>query len=215
MIDQEKLDNQEETITFSTQQDDEYGLPEAEFSPIGTEPVHAEPEEPVQPIRSKVSEQPKQSRSTWPVWVGVFVLLGLAGFFLYFFVYDQQEAPVTPPVVQTVTPQPEPEPIIEEPAPVVEEEWTPAQPAVGQITTISGRTGRYYVIVGSFIDSDMAADYAVKLSKQGHNVTIIEPVGDRKFYRLGVKEGDTFSQLSEELDTYKSTFGQDIWVVRY
>lgn len=213
MIDQDKLNNQEETITFSSQLDEEYGLPEAEYSPIADEEIIAQSEEPVQPIHKKVVEPKTQSSNLWPVWVGVAVLLCLAGFFLYFFIFDKEEVPATPPVVERATPQPEP--IYEEPEAVVEEEWTPAKPETGEITTISGRTGRYYVIVGSFIDSDMAADYAVKLSKQGNNVTIIEPTGNRKFYRLAVKDGETFDQLNDELDTFRSTFGQDIWVVRY
>jgi hypothetical protein len=214
MIDQDKLNNQEETITFSSQQDEEYGLPQAEYSPIAEEEIIAEYEEPVQPSRSRVSEPAPQSRTTWPLWLGAIVLLGLAGFSLYFFVFAQEEVPVTPPVVERV--EQEPEPIFEEPEPVMEaEEWVPSKPESGEITTISGRTGRYYVIVGSFIDSDMAADYAVKLSKQGNSVTIIEPTGNRKFYRLAVKDGESFDELNDELDTFKSTFGQDIWVVRY
>jgi LPXTG-motif cell wall-anchored protein len=215
MIDQDKLDNQEETITFSSQQDEEYGLPEAEYSPIAEEEIIDEYEEPVQYSRNRVAEPQTESRTTWPIWLGaVVLLLGLAGFALYFFVFAQEEVPVTPPVVERVVE--EPEPIFEESEPIMEaEEWVPTKPESGEITTISGRTGRYYVIVGSFIDSDMAADYAVKLSKLGNTVTIIEPTGNRKFYRLAVKDGESFDELNEELDTFRSTFGQDIWVVRY
>ena len=40
----------------------------------------------------------------------------------------------------------------------------PPAPAIGTIETLSGRSGRYYVVVASSIDGDLIMDYAKKLS---------------------------------------------------
>jgi cell division protein FtsN len=212
MYDQEKLNNQEEA-TYQVQQDDEYGLPEVEFSPIDQyEPVAA-----AEPVHTKreIDLQPKQERSSWPIWVGIIVLLAVAGFSLYYFVFKPEEQVVVTPVAQTPAPVQEVEPQIIEEAPPVENNWVPEAPKEGSVTTITQKTGRYYVIVGSFIDGDMAGDYAKKLAGEGRAVTLIEPSGNKKFYRLGVSDADSFSAASEELDNLKGTFGQEIWIVRY
>ncbi|MBW3544364.1 MAG: SPOR domain-containing protein, partial [Bacteroidetes bacterium] len=108
----------------------------------------------------------------------------------------------------------EEKPEVVEPAPV-EESWRPAPPKEGSVTAITARTGRYYVVVGSFIDGDMAGDYAKKLAAAGRQVTLIEPSGNRKFYRLGIMDAGSFGEASAQLDDLKSTFGQEIWVYKY
>ena len=210
MYDQEKLNSYNET-GYQSQQDDEYGLPETEFNPLDQNQPEAEEE--VYAPKREIDLQPQQKTSYWPIVLGVILLLAVAGFSIYYFVFNKpEEAVVAPPVVAVQQPEPE---VIEE-APV-EETWTPepAAPKEGSVTAITGKTGRYYVVVGSFIDGDMASDYAKKLAAQGQEVTLIEPTGDRKFYRLGIYGADSFAEASAELDNLKNTFGQDIWVVRY
>ncbi|AHM58831.1 sporulation domain-containing protein [Flammeovirgaceae bacterium 311] len=214
MYDQQNLNNQDET-TYQIQQDDEYGLPEAEFSPI----ENAQPVAAAEPVRQKreIDLQPKQERSSWPIWAGIIILLAVAGFSLYYFVFKADDEVVAPRITETIQqPAPEPEPEIVDEAPV-EENWIPEAeaPKEGGITTITEKTGRYYVIVGSFIDGDMAGDYAKKLAAEGRQVTLIEPSGNKKFYRLGVAEAASFAEAGEELEDLKNTFGQEIWIVRY
>ena len=215
MMDQEKQNNQDQN-NFYAQQDDEYGLPVAEYSPLDYEqPVaETEDEEPVQTKRAIDLKPEKEERTTWPIWVAMIILLAAGGFSLYYFVFNKPaEQPVVPVAVQQ-QPEPEPEAFVEEtPAPV--EEWTPPVQKEGSVTAISAKTGRYYVIIGSFIDGDMANDYAKKLAAQGKQVTLIEPAGQGKFYRLGVLDAASFAEASDELDNLKNTFGQDIWIVRY
>ena len=43
----------------------------------------------------------------------------------------------------------------------------------GVIETITSPNGRFYVIVSSSVDDDLAMDYARKLSQQGNNIKII------------------------------------------
>ena len=78
MYDQEKLNDNTET-SYHLQQDEEYGLPEAEYSPLEQEQPYAEQEQPKEPKR-EIELQPKQKSSTWPIWVGMIVLLAIAGF---------------------------------------------------------------------------------------------------------------------------------------
>lgn len=214
MYDQEKLNNHDET-GYDIQQDDEYGLPEAEYSPLEQEqPVAAQ-----EPYRQKreIDLQPQESSSSWPIWTGLIILLAVAGFSLYYFVFNTPEEEIAVPVAVTQPQEPvqEAEPEVAEPVAPVEESWTPTAPKEGSITAISARTGRYYVVVGSFIDGDMAGDYAKKLAAEGRQVTLIEPSGNRKFYRLGIMDAASFDEASAQLDDLKNTFGQEIWVYKY
>ena len=72
-----------------------------------------------------------------------------------------------------------PEPVIEE---VIEPEVKTDPPelesapkAIGAISEISQPLDKYYLIVASFLDNDLAFDYAEKLILSGSNVIIIPP----------------------------------------
>jgi hypothetical protein len=90
-----------------------------------------------------------------------------------------------------------------------------AKPAIGEIETLSGRTGRYYVVVASAIDGDLIMDYAKKLSPKGVSSKIIPPHGKVKFYRLAIAEGDTYATTQETADGMKESYGGTVWVVKY
>jgi hypothetical protein len=91
----------------------------------------------------------------------------------------------------------------------------PPKPAAGTIDTLTGRTGRYYVIVASNIDDDLLMDYARKLSAAGVSSKLIPPHGRVKFYRLAIAEGDTYASAQATADGMKADYGQDLWVTRY
>ena len=91
-----------------------------------------------------------------------------------------------------------------------------ATPAVGIIETLSGRSGRYYVVVASSIDGDLIMDYAKKLSAKGVSTKIIPPFGKSSFHRLAVAEGDTYQTTQEAADGIKGgDYGDKVWVVKY
>jgi len=83
-------------------------------------------------------------------------------------------------------------------------------------TTISERTGRYYIVIESFVDSDMAADYGNELVVKGFSTSLLSPKGKRKFHRLTMK-GDygSFVEAQEEANKLKGKFGKDLWVLKY
>jgi hypothetical protein len=93
---------------------------------------------------------------------------------------------------------------------------TPPAPAVGTIETLSGRSGRYYVVIASSIDGDLIMDYAKKLSANGVSTKIIPPFGKSSFHRLAVAEGDTYETTQATADGLKGgDYGDKVWVVKY
>lgn len=91
----------------------------------------------------------------------------------------------------------------------------PPKPASGTIDTLTGRTGRYYVVVASNIDDDLLMDYARKLSAGGVSSKLIPPHGSVKFYRLAIAEGDTYTTAQSTADGMKGEYGSGLWVTKY
>ena len=198
--------------------DNEYGLPEAEYSPIQREQPQTYEEHVASEQMQESEEQPQQKNSSAPMWIALGVILLLAGVFVYFFAFDdpdQSEQLTSAPVQPTETTIIEEEPPVAA-APVEEEAWE-AEPEVktGTVSTINSRTGRYYMIVGSFIDGDLANDYASNLAKEGYEAKIIEPSGTRKFYRLSVKDAESIADLNPELEGMRAKYGENVWIVKY
>lgn len=90
------------------------------------------------------------------------------------------------------------------------------KPAEGAIEALSGRTGRYYVVVASAIDDDLIMDYAKKLSAKGVSCKIIPPFGKTKFSRLAIDYKETYADAQSTADSMKGgDYGSDVWVVKY
>ena len=131
-----------------------------------------------------------------------------------------------------------PEPVIEE---VIEPEVKKDPPemesapkAIGVISEISQPLDKYYLIVASFLDNDLAFDYAEKLILSESNVIIIPPFSTSKFTRVAL-EYETFDNkvffiptrriflkvVDDEiisnigLDKYKDEFDEQLWVLKY
>lgn len=85
----------------------------------------------------------------------------------------------------------------------------------GTITKISVPQGYYYIVAGSFIDDDLAVDYAKKLVKQGVDVTILIPEQDGYFFRVAVTQEDTRDAARKKLEELKPIYGNRIWIKRY
>ena len=213
--DQNKNYGEETQNASSYNADNDYGLPEAEYSPIEREQPLIHEDNVSFPTSAREEEEPQQKKVTWPLWVALVLILGLAGVFVFFFVFDETENEeiAQKPVQETFIVEEEPEPV-EQPA---EEDWQPVnpEPQEGSVSTITSRTGNYYLIVGSFIDGDLARDYGQKLAKEGISSKIIEPSGTRKFYRLSVKDAESVEALNNDLDSMRSKFGENVWIVKY
>ena len=83
------------------------------------------------------------------------------------------------------------------------------------MTIITSATGRYYIIVASFIDANMAKDHANKLASQGAAVKIINPFGDKKYWRVSVADYGALREAVNGTNQLQPQYGDDIWTVKY
>ena len=90
-----------------------------------------------------------------------------------------------------------------------------ARRAAGIVESISLPTNRFYIIVSSSVDGDLAMDYASKLAKEGKNVKIIEPyAGNQLFHRVSVDDYGTWEEaltISKSLNGYES----GAWILKH
>jgi cell division protein FtsN len=103
------------------------------------------------------------------------------------------------------------------PAPkVVKKVSQPASAApAGEIINVQEKTGRAYIIIGSFIDQDLANDFAKELAGKGKGAKVIFPYGKSKRYRVSVADFDSYSDAAAQINSYKSTYGEDAWALKY
>ncbi|MCC5930017.1 MAG: SPOR domain-containing protein [Cyclobacteriaceae bacterium] len=85
----------------------------------------------------------------------------------------------------------------------------------GEITRIPASTGKYYIIIGSFIDVDLATDYGKKLAKDNVGSAILAPRGNAKFHRLAIADFASENEASAKAEELKAKYGPDVWVVKY
>ena len=119
------------------------------------------------------------------------------------------------PVIQKVL-----EPEVLEPEVLESEVLEPEVPesipkAIGAISEISQPLDKYYLIVGSFLDNDLAFDYAKKLILSRSNVIIILDFHVRYFTRVALLEYETLDEANVGLDKYKDEFDEQLWVLKY
>lgn len=162
-------------------------------------------------------EEERRGSGVW-LWVAIFILVALSAVALYVFevipgfggsreeVVDKPDVEIpepdttTPAVVYT----PEPEPVIE------------PEPTTGEITTINAYTQRYYVVVNSFVDEDLAMDYAKELSADGLDITILAPPeGQKGMYRVTVDNFSSYSDADARAKDLRSTLNPETWAFRY
>jgi len=174
--------------------DEDFGLPPVSINPLESTPAATPPVAPAAEKKSvptkrqiaattggqktSTSEKKKNRSSNWAfVWILLLVLL--IGFGAYYWGnwgdFSSDQASEKPIAVE--------EPVPENPAPPApaapEEEVAVAEDPVTEpvLTGIDARgtSARYFLVVGSFIDDDMARDYSAKLNKDGLQTVLINP----------------------------------------
>ncbi len=94
--------------------------------------------------------------------------------------------------------------------------YATTQQKQGTITKVETPQGYYYLVVGSFIDDDLALDYAHRLAQQDTaDVILIAPAPGKYFYRVAVDQANTLYDANEKIEELKATYGQDVWVMKY
>jgi hypothetical protein len=228
----------------NNEESDDFGLPDASFGSESEEGSESSEEgdsssniyttgedsdsgyssesEPEEPSRSYqyTSDDDDNGKKT-PV--GLIVFLSLIGVIIvaiaiyWFFIRTPKEEiePIQEPVVVEDTTNVEP--VFEEPEPepveVVEE---PIQPEEGTFTTITNRTGRYYIVLNSFFDEDLANDFAKKLANSGVNTVILGGQDKKAFKRVALSEDfGGWTDAESRMNELKGTYGEEIWVLKY
>ena len=90
-----------------------------------------------------------------------------------------------------------------------------AKRAAGIIETVSSPTGRFYVIVSSSIDDDLAMDFARKLSEEGNNVKLVEhSANELPYYGVSLGDFDTWDEAVQASSSL-SINENGAWVLKY
>jgi hypothetical protein len=83
-------------------------------------------------------------------------------------------------------------------------------------TAISGESGRYFVVIGSFVNKKNAFKLKHKISSdQGIDATIMEPGEKSKFYLVSVADFDNHEEAVSKMRALRSSFGKTIWVKKF
>lgn len=219
--------------TYHLEDTDDFGLQQSEYEPIEREEGDVPPsfEEPTYYAeeRKEADDDSNQEGIVIAVIIAVLLLVGL-GVYLFGFNGTEQvaswfdsEPKELPKLSSTANTEEEPEPavIYKEPEPeIVEEELLPETTVTpGSYTTVEAITapsGRSYIIIGSFVDEDLARDLGEKLMQGGAGIRIISPTRRAPLlYRVAVADFDTFSDASAQIEAYKLKYGENAWVLKY
>ncbi len=216
---------------------EDFGLHQSEYEPIEREDDDVPPAFQEPNYYSEEDEEPEGSKEgiIVAVIIGLLALVGLAVYLFGFGGKEQvsswfgSDAHAEQPKLET-TVKPDPEPVvIEDPEPAavaetVPEEVLTAEPVLGigstgsytTIETIAAPTGRSYVIIGSFVDEDLARDLGGQLSDRGVGIRILAPTTRAPLlHRVAVADFDTFNDALAEIESYKLEYGESAWVLKY
>jgi len=227
----DKGDQPDENLNDGNSGEDNFGLPDIEYKPLENPEPTTQAEEQTykaqETARESYSYRPEEEpKSNAPVIIAVVIglVLIVAAFLVYQYVYkpqaEKEKKELADKAANAKKQREEAERIAREKE--AEEQRlrdeaaaVQVKPAIGTIETLSGRTGRYYVVIASAVDGDLIMDYANKLSAKGTGSKIIPPFGKWKFYRLTIGDFDTYASAQASADSAKPEFGEGAWVIKY
>ncbi|MGI9543342.1 MAG: SPOR domain-containing protein [Cyclobacteriaceae bacterium] len=199
---------------------EDYGLPEVEMKPID----RAKPVVPAAAAAAATTakkRRDKEPTNYWPIIILALVFSLIAGGALYYFFL---RSPAGTEITDSTPPDPLP---LDDELPVPEEESsdkdndsdTNESAAVnldqpGTITSITERTGRYYIFLGSYKFRAYAQRHADQLAKDGFAVKLIE---QDDWVGMRVAVGNYGSQAEAQPDAASITakYGTKIAISQY
>jgi|GEM_PF-1365573 hypothetical protein len=206
--DQDKDESKTET-SFDTSETTASSDTEGDFvydpNPFGDEDEQEPEPEPV----STYTPPKKDTAAPIIITLSIIILIAVALIYFFFLREPEKEPVVQKPVKDTTSY------VVEKPVEPEPEVIEPAEPTVGVVNTLNSRTGRSYVVVGSFFDEDLAKDYAEKLSKDGTNAYIIPPFGKSKFNRVAIEETESFAAASTRATELSGQYKEQPWPLKY
>ena len=115
------------------------------------------------------------------------------------------------PEVAEDTPEPEVVADIPEPEP----ERVSIEEPKGAISLVNQPQIKYFLVVASFLDKDLANDYGEQLIQSESNVFIIPPTSNSKFTRVALGKYETLGEVIDGINAYNDEFGEQIWALKY
>ncbi len=214
------MQDQDNDPNTQTDDQDDFGLPEVEYSPLDRE------DETPPAFESPAYYTDDEEEGMNKGWVmagviGFFVIMGLA---VYLFLFDgvdqisawfeEPEPAYVAPVIEQAPPiveEPAPEPEVVAPTPTV----NPLAPYQG-ITTVSERMRRSYIVIASFVDADLAQDLGQQMTGKNVGVKIIKPTSRSPLlHRVAVADFGTFGEAMQQIESFRSEYGPNAWVLKY
>lgn len=207
-----------ERQSYGQEDQDEFGLPEVEYRPLDREDEIPPAFE--QPRSNYYQDQEDEGgKSKGLLIFGILSLVMIGGLCIYLFLFGGMEQVSgwfadEPEPVTYVAPEPEPTPEpVEEVAP--EPEINPLAP-YSDVATISEPTGRSYIVIGSFVDEDLALDFGNKMMAEGVGVRVIAPTGRAPLmHRVAVADFSDFTEAMNDIELFRNNYGDNTWVLKY
>ncbi|MFQ3213894.1 MAG: hypothetical protein ACI9XJ_001045 [Marivirga sp.] len=203
-----------ETITFDDEEEESSNAEVDEAEDELMEEVHEddahEHDEEGGPVGEYVP--PKESSAPIIITLSIIVIVACVAVYFFFLRDVTPKEPIVQPSVKDTTTF-----VVEKPVEVQEVIEEPAAEIKVEalITTLNTRSGRSYVIVGSFFDDDLAMDYAKQLRKKGTSTYIIPPFGKSKFTRVAVEETSSFADASSKANKLSGQYKEQPWPLKY
>lgn len=99
--------------------------------------------------------------------------------------------------------------------PATEPERETIEKPNGEIFEETQPLNKYFLVVASFLDKDLANDYADQLIQSESNVFIIPPASNSKFTRVALGKYETLGEVIDGINDYNDEFGEQIWALKY
>lgn len=203
--------------------DEDFGLPPVNVTPLeGAKAAgsisSSGKKKSAKPSKNNPPAEEEKKDNTVGIFLIILLLILGLGFGLYYFglfdTLDQQPSKNTASTDQVEKPAPATK---EEVPEAVVEESEPAEETAPQLIEIDAREAapRYFLVVGSFIDDDLARDYSDKLNKAGENTFLIHPYGKIHYYRLAIGQFENVDLALEARESFQDNFEENLWVLKY
>ena len=86
---------------------------------------------------------------------------------------------------------------------------------IGEINEVSYRSGKYYIIAGSFSNYNLSLNKANDLAENGFNAIIISPINQNNMYRVAVNTYDEINNAKKNLSLYKEKLNNELWILKH
>jgi len=83
------------------------------------------------------------------------------------------------------------------------------------VIILTERTGRYYIVLESFIDDDFAKDYGNRVAKAGTPAWLIPPYSKKKMQRVAIGGYESLDEAKTALSELSKDFGTGKWILKY